>query len=305
LLDPAAWGDDHTQKNLPNFVTGDECLFCHRGDAGGQWHNNKHNLSMSHAAGGLSPTLKSLLEAGGLNDVIEETTYIVGGKNQKRFLKPNGQYGQFAIHSTRWTGHRSEIGALTHLETREWDNELFANKCVGCHTTLVDPEYKSFAAPSIDCLACHGETPEGHQNDVSLALFQKNTRADPNVEISACAQCHARGGVSKITGLPYSNKFVPRDNLFKDFQVDLSDDYISKLNLADRHIYANIRDVVVRGEEEMSCTTCHDVHAMSSRKHRVLKTKVKNLQYCTICHDNPDDYSQFKREPVHSATCEY
>jgi predicted CXXCH cytochrome family protein len=305
LLDPAAWGDDHTNKPLPDFVTGDECLFCHRGNAGGGWHKNKHNLVMSHAATGFSPTLKALLKAAGMDDVVKETVYVLGGKNQRRFLKPNGKYGQYAIHNTRWTADGSEKGTLTHTNAKKWDNDLFANKCIGCHTTLVDPEYKSFAAPSTDCLACHGDTPQGHQNDATETLFNKKIPTDIKTEISTCFQCHARGGVSKSTGLPYPNKFIPRDNLFKDFQINLSEEYIAQLNPADQHIYANVRDVVLKGNEEMSCTTCHDVHGMSSRKHRILKSRVQNEQYCITCHEDLEDFSKFKREPVHSEVCEY
>src|SRR5689334_7839434 len=29
-LDPSAWGSDHVGKALPEFITSDECLFCHR-----------------------------------------------------------------------------------------------------------------------------------------------------------------------------------------------------------------------------------------------------------------------------------
>ena len=29
-VDPAAWGSDHVGQAMPAYVTGDECLFCHR-----------------------------------------------------------------------------------------------------------------------------------------------------------------------------------------------------------------------------------------------------------------------------------
>ena len=41
---------------------------------------------------------------------------------------------------------------------------------------------------------------------------------------SICAQCHVRTGKSRSTGLPYPNNFVAGDNLFRDFQVDFSDE---------------------------------------------------------------------------------
>src|SRR5262245_22436321 len=45
-LDPAAWGSDHVGKAVPEFVTGDECLFCHREKVGTAWGVNRHNLTI-------------------------------------------------------------------------------------------------------------------------------------------------------------------------------------------------------------------------------------------------------------------
>ena len=39
--DPAAWGSDHVGQNFPEYMTGDECLFCHR-RIGPSWNNNRH-----------------------------------------------------------------------------------------------------------------------------------------------------------------------------------------------------------------------------------------------------------------------
>ena len=39
-VDPAAWGGDHVGKPLPAYVTGDECLFCHR-KIGPAWGKNR------------------------------------------------------------------------------------------------------------------------------------------------------------------------------------------------------------------------------------------------------------------------
>src|SRR5262245_32164886 len=45
-LDPAAWGSDHVGKPVPEFTTGDECLFCHREKIGTKWAENPHNLTI-------------------------------------------------------------------------------------------------------------------------------------------------------------------------------------------------------------------------------------------------------------------
>src|SRR5712692_8649045 len=45
-LDPAAWGKDHVGKPVPEYVSGDECLFCHRNDIGPGWSKNRHSLTV-------------------------------------------------------------------------------------------------------------------------------------------------------------------------------------------------------------------------------------------------------------------
>src|SRR6266849_698004 len=45
-LDPAAWGSNHVGKPVPDFVQGDECLFCHRNDIGPGWQKNTHGLAV-------------------------------------------------------------------------------------------------------------------------------------------------------------------------------------------------------------------------------------------------------------------
>src|SRR5215475_13364922 len=48
-LDPAAWGSDHVGKPVPEYTTGDECLFCHREKVGAGWGANRHNLTIRPA----------------------------------------------------------------------------------------------------------------------------------------------------------------------------------------------------------------------------------------------------------------
>src|SRR5688572_25378852 len=45
-LDPAAWGTNHSGKPVPEFVHGDECLFCHRNDIGPGWQKNTHGITI-------------------------------------------------------------------------------------------------------------------------------------------------------------------------------------------------------------------------------------------------------------------
>src|SRR4051794_37076027 len=44
--DPAGWGGDHVGRPLPEFTTGDECLFCHRPMDGPGYAENRHVQSL-------------------------------------------------------------------------------------------------------------------------------------------------------------------------------------------------------------------------------------------------------------------
>jgi len=298
-VDLGAWGDDHVGKSIPSYMTGDECLFCHR-EVGETWQANRHNAGM-RIADLVGPEVSALLGSAEAAAFGAETIYLLGGTQILRFLKPNGKYGQFAIHGTRaipgesWTLEKG---------TGAWDEEAFAARCAGCHTTAVDMAIRGFAAPSLDCFVCHGDVPAGHQNEPSMALLAKSRGREPLVETSLCAQCHLRGGRSKSSGLPYPNQFVAGDNLFRDYVADLSEGAITGMTPADGHIFANVRDVVIGGKLELSCLSCHDAHKESTRKHRVLP-KQERVEYCAICHQDPTDFEQIRTYERHSAVCEY
>lgn len=298
-VDPAAWGGDHVGQAIPMYMTGDECLFCHR-DIGPSWPGNRHNTEMQTAEM-LPEPIAAFLKSAEAKEFGPETTYVLGGEEMLRFLRPNGKYGQFAIHSARVKP--SALNAVAGTGGG-WAEEHFAAKCAGCHTTAVETEYRAFAQASLDCFVCHGEVPPGHQNEPALAILAKNRPKEPLVEMSLCGQCHLRGGVSRSSGLPYPNQFVPGDNLLKDFHVDFSDEALATMNPGDAHVLANVRDVLLRGDVGLTCLSCHDVHKQSSRKHRVLP-KTERLEYCAICHDRPGDFKSFRVYERHSVVCEY
>jgi predicted CXXCH cytochrome family protein len=78
-------------------------------------------------------------------------------------------------------------------------------------------------------------------------------------------------------------------------------DEAKRLNPADTHVLDNLREVVLYGNEQMTCLTCHDVHKSTSAKHRELPV----TQYCQHCHTASDPIKSHKRYTVHSERCEY
>jgi hypothetical protein len=298
-LDPKEWGDDHSGKTLPEFIQGDECLFCHRNDIGPTWQKNRHGVTVRHFAD--APELKKMVDQQTyLSTVADQIEYFLGSRSRIRFLKKEG-YGKFAILNTQ--AIRDETGQTVKFSESpklSWDMDKFGNRCAGCHATAVDSSTKVFSQFGLDCYTCHGVVDLNHSNDISLILLSKKRRNDPKLITSLCAQCHLREGKSSSTGLPYPNNFVAGDNLFRDFYVNFTKADDQKLNAGDRHIWRNVRDVVLYGNESITCLNCHQVHANSSQKHR----RVLRSSLCSECHQG-DGFKKIKSYTVQSSLCEY
>jgi predicted CXXCH cytochrome family protein len=87
--------------------------------------------------------------------------------------------------------------------------------------------------------------------------------------------------------------------LFRDFRVDLTNAALERLNPADRHVQENVRDVVLLGQDRVTCLSCHDVHGSSSQKHQLLA----DSNICRNCH--ADGTNKLIRYEVHSQICGY
>jgi hypothetical protein len=298
-LDPAAWGSDHVGKARPEFVSGDECLFCHR-DIGKTWPTNRHQTTI-RPADAAADAVKSLAASAAGGKIAGEVEFVLGGENRVRYLKSSDEYGKLLMLTASWSppAKRRE-GKLLDDQNSQWDGETFGKSCAGCHATAVDPQNHAFSAISLDCYTCHGNVPLEHSTETGLVHLSKKVHDDARVVASICGQCHLRTGKSKSLGTPYSNNFVAGDNLFRDFRVDWSDEDLKSLNPADRHVLANVRDVVVLGKNNVTCLSCHEVHGQSDKRHQSLPRG--NL--CNNCHD-PDNFKKIKRYEVHSKTCRY
>ena len=252
----------HVAAQVPNYVTGDECLFCHRVKVADSWERNPHALTVHPREDG--------------DKVAAEVPLVLGARTPQRGLRPNG-YGKFDLLSA---------------DGKTWDKQAFALRCAGCHATAVDPQTHAFSTSSLDCYTCHGVAPQNHPNDTSLIWFSKRHSKDPKLIVSICGQCHLRGGKSKSSGLPYPNHFTAGDDLFADFQMDLT--------ASGDHIVDNVREVVASAGD-VTCITCHKVHDDTSTKHRL----VLSGPICLDCHNADGPKKIVKKVTVHSELCEY
>jgi Cytochrome c554 and c-prime len=301
-LDPKAWGGNHVGRPVPEYVQGDECLFCHRNDIGTTWQKNSHGMTVRKRED--APELQKVLAGQkALMVIADQIEYFLGSRHRVRFLKKEG-YGRFSILNAQAkigeNGEAAKSPSLINFEKLEWNKEKFANRCAGCHATGVDPATKAFSEFGLDCYTCHGNVDLNHSSDTSLVLLSKKRRNDHKVIISLCAQCHLREGRSRSTGLPYPNNFVAGDNLFQDFEVDFARADQKEFNPGDRHVWRNVRDVALYGNESITCLSCHQVHGNSSIKHR----RVLRAPICSECHEG-DGFKRVKSYIVQSSLCEY
>jgi hypothetical protein len=149
-LDPKAWGGNHVGKPVPEYVQGDECLFCHRNDIGPTWQKNAHGLTVRQRED--APVLAKMLEEQpALAGVAKQVEYFLGSRHRVRFLKKEG-YGKFAILNAQGLLAENGQGAkLLDAEKPAWDKERFANRCAGCHATAVDAATRTFAGFGLEC----------------------------------------------------------------------------------------------------------------------------------------------------------
>ena len=299
-LNPAAWGSNHSGKPVPDFVHGDECLFCHRNDIGPGWQKNPHGVTIRQEED--APEFRNVFKSKpSLASLAPQVEYFLGSRHRLRFLKKEG-YGKFAILNTQAAlGAGAQVQKWIDAAKPSWDRDRFANRCAGCHTTGIDASTKSFSAFGLDCYTCHGVVDLNHTSGTSLIFLSKKRRSDARAITSTCAQCHLRIAKSRSTRLPYPNNFVAGDNLFQDYEVDFSRADDLRLNSGDRHIYQNVRDVALGGSDFPTCINCHDLHKDSSLKHR----RAPRTAICNGCHNAEGQIKGSKPYDVHSALCEY
>ena len=262
----ATAGDDHVGKPMPDYMTGDQCLFCHRNVVGPTWQQEPHAWTMRTVD--VPPLIPQL---------PKEATHVIGSPQHYRALKLIG-YGRFAMLAN---------------DGKTWEPDVFATKCAGCHTTGVDPSTHAFSVFAFDCYACHGDLSTDHTTKTEEAWLGSKRPPDPRKVVEICAQCHLRGGHSQSTGLPYPNNFVAGDDLFLDYKVDLKREYDPTMNPADRHAYTYTSNVIDRGSTQ-TCLSCHRVHGRPDLKH----------EYCIDC-DTLPAAPKTAGKTLRSETCQY
>ena len=107
--------------SIPEYMSGDECLFCHRDKVGVSWRENAHRSAIREADRE-DPALAALASAG----IKEsgEVDYLLGGKRRTRFLRKK-EYGRLELLSTAWIPDETgDEGKLIEAGARRWDRDV-------------------------------------------------------------------------------------------------------------------------------------------------------------------------------------
>lgn len=262
-----------TDRSPLDFMTGDECLFCHRGIVGLNWQDNSHNL-----------TVRAVQMTTDRNQSPEGAEFILGAREARHWLKSTKKYGLLAVRTAEGL----------------WDDKKFGTSCAGCHSSGVDPMTGAYAAVSLDCFVCHGDTKLNHSSNPGIVPLSPR-REDKAIEIiSICGSCHLRGGHSRSTGRPWPKGYLAGEDLLNDYEYDFSNKALRALSLADRHVAQNVKDVAFKGRDKVTCVSCHSIHGMSKQAHKILpKTKL-----CYSCHIRGKKLSQRHVMTRFNSVCE-
>jgi len=205
-------------QSFPEYVTGDECLFCHRAVIGPLVANDRHLNSMAASGPG---------------------ELQLGRDGRSRRLRLTG-YGAVAI--LRPDG--------------SWDEESFAAKCSGCHATAVDPATGRFASPGLDCVVCHGLTDLNHSATRSGVALGRRRPPTARQIVSVCGSCHLRGARWKSGPGPYPVLYVAPSDLFDLIEFDFTPEAIMRSE--DPHVVRTAAAVLAGGQTScLDCHNVH------------------------------------------------
>jgi hypothetical protein len=96
---------------VQDYVTGDECLFCHRNTIGVGWSTNRHNLTTRGGA--------------------EAETFLLGAGKLQRALRRTG-YGQFAMEGADFNAECAGCH-MTMVNPKTRAASAVGIDCVACH----------------------------------------------------------------------------------------------------------------------------------------------------------------------------
>jgi len=271
----------HTPHHLTSqFATSSSVL--------GAFQNGKNILTIVDAAESAEPGLQFLMESrkdgffetarsGWAPDVYQRTERI-------DLVTGSGSRGQTYLHWEKdrlfelpvsyWSDGHRWINSPGYIDGTADFSRPVNPACLECHATYIralssDPRTNRYdrgsLAPGIWCESCHGPS----ANHVRLETQRQSRSKDmPGVlnpakfsrdrQVDLCAECH--NGIQREALAP-TFSYVPGRPLSEYFK-QLSSPDVARPDVHGNQVGLLQRSKCYRSSEQMSCSTCHDVHYM-------------------------------------------
>jgi len=213
----------------------------------------------------------------------------------------------FELPVSYWTSLDSWVNSPGYIDGSADFERSITPRCLECHATYFRETAGSESTSHFDhlhfilgisCTRCHG-TAEQH---VRLRSAEAGSSSLPVVltapvglqrdrQIDVCAQCHAGAG----EGIKPAFSFVPGQRLTDYIEIRPPDPY-ARVDVHGNQVALLERSRCYQSSPEMTCATCHDVHA-PEREAATYSSR------CLACHKPSQCGAQSQLTPQRAADC--
>jgi hypothetical protein len=213
----------------------------------------------------------------------------------------------FELPVSYWTSLDSWVNSPGYIDGSADFERSISPRCLECHATYFretavsepgshfDPVHFTLG---ISCTRCHG-TAKNHVQLRSGEAASSSLPAGPTApvglqrdrQIEVCAQCHAGAGES----IKPAFSFVPGQRLADYIEIRPPDPH-ARVDVHGNQVALLERSRCYQSSPEMTCTTCHDVHA-PEREAATYSSR------CLACHKPSECGAQSQLTPQRGANC--
>lgn len=229
--------------------------------------------------------------------------YVLGGRLTLRYLQ-NRDTGLVFL-PCEW----DNVGkAVKPFHPADWKTFPFGEKCAACHTTGFVPETGTWHEVGVGCESCHGPGSR-HGDYVSAGGMVKFKELTAVQEGMICSSCHLQGGFSKVSDRRYPENYKPGTDLFSVYRfpwetlapaVNAATSTTAPVDPIDLH-QKILMKLELDGQSKLRCTSCHDVHAATHKKHEALPKQA----FCSQCHATEGGKFILKDYKIACPVCEF
>ena len=295
--------DKEPVELVAEYVGSETCASCHA-DIAGSWAETLHTKMVQDANDAIMigdfDKEGNPLETTGLSK--DDIKFTIGSKWKQRYVTE--QDGDLKILPQQWIVKTEE---WTDYHADEWEDRVYEDKCIRCHTTGYNPQTEEFVENGVGCEACHGPASLHVENPAKVKPVNV-AELSAERQVDVCGSCHVRG--KNADGKrDDALGFMPGDNLADhyDWLVPKGEDekrFYENGDSKSHHQQFNDFIQSKHYEAGLSCITCHDPHSQGAAAGQ-LKDTPENL--CFSCHSEEDlgkpfDLSKYMPKRAKSAT---